>query len=151
MISDVTETPSIWLYPDIMVNSSERGPNAQPFWYTCVIGIFYAIMLSTYPGLEAMARSQCQMDFLWVWWFGMEPSQYRHGCHIGRLPKIGFVESTDKYAFTFLNPAQAIRGAHLIPMFAEGHSSALLPARKSAACVMNPNKDDDWLNFYVNM
>jgi hypothetical protein len=34
-------------------------------------------------------------------------------------------------------------------MFAEGHSSALLPARKSTACVMNPNEDDDWLNFYV--
>lgn len=47
----------------------------------------------------------------------------------------------------FLDPAQAIRGAHLIPTFAEGRSSALLPARKSAARILNPNEEDDWLNF----
>jgi hypothetical protein len=80
----------------------------------------------------------------------MEPGQYRHGLLVGRLPKIGFVESTDKYAFTFLDPGQAIRGAHLIPAFAEGRSSALLPAKKSAMHVLNPNEKDDWLNFYVN-
>lgn len=51
----------------------------------------------------------------------------------------------------FLDPAQAIRGAHLIPTFAEGRSSALLPARKSAARILNPNEEDDWLNFYVNI
>jgi len=81
----------------------------------------------------------------------MEPSRYCHGFCVDCLPKIGFVESRDEYAFTFLDPTQAIRGAHLIPAFAEGRSSALLPARKSAACVMNPNEEDDWLNFYVNM
>jgi len=98
-----------------------------------------------------MARLWTHMDFLWVRWFGMEPGQYRHGLLVGRLPKIGFVESTDKYASTFLNPRQAIRGAHLIPAFAEGCSSALLLAKKSAARVLNPNEEDDWLNFYVNM
>ncbi len=81
----------------------------------------------------------------------MEPGQYCHGLRFAHLPKIGFVESTDKYAFTFLNPAQAIRGAHLIPAFAEGRSLALLPAKKSTVHVLNPNEEDDWLNFYVNM
>jgi hypothetical protein len=69
----------------------------------------------------------------------------------GHQPKIGFVESTDKYSFTFLDPLQAIRGVHLIPAFAEGQSSALLLAGKSTAHVLNPNKEDDWLNLYVNM
>jgi hypothetical protein len=81
----------------------------------------------------------------------MEPGQYRHGFQFGRLPKIGFVESTDNYAFTFLDPAQVIRGAHLIPTFAEGRTSGLLPAKKSIAHVLNPNEEDDWVNFYVNM
>jgi len=81
----------------------------------------------------------------------MGPGRYHHGFRIGRLPKIGFVESTDNYAFTFLDPAQVIQGAHLIPAFTEGHSSALLPVRKSTARVLNPNEEDDWLNFYVNM
>jgi hypothetical protein len=138
-------------YPDVMVTSPETGPNAQPYWYARVIGIFHATVSSTHPELEGMAQSRTHMDFLWVRWFGVEPGRYRHGSRFGRLPKIGFVESADKYAFTFLDPAQAIRGAHLIPTFAEGRSSALLPARKSAARILNPNEEDDWLNFYVNM
>ena len=138
-------------YPDIMVTSPETGPNAQPYWYARVIGIFHAMVSSTHPELEGAARSRHRMDFLWVRWFGMEPGQYRHGFQFGRLPKIGFVESTDNYAFTFLDPAQVIRGAHLIPTFAEGRTSGLLPAKKSIAHILNPNEEDDWVNFYVNM
>ena len=91
------------------------------------------------------------MDFLWVRWFGVEPGRYRHGIHYARLPKIGFIESTDPYAFTFLDPTQAIRGAHLIPAFSEGHTSVLLPTAKSVARILNPEDDNDWTNFYVNM
>jgi hypothetical protein len=138
-------------YPDIMVTSPETGPSAQLYWYARVIGIFHTTISSTHPELEMTSRSRRQMDFLWVRWFGMEPSQYRHGFQFGRLPKIGFIESTDSYAFTFLDPAQVIRGAHLIPAFTEGRSLALLPAKKSMARVLNPSEEDDWLNFYVNM
>ena len=138
-------------YPDVMVTSSERGPNAQLYWYAHVIGIFHATVSSTHPELETMARSWHQMDFLWVWWFGMEPGRYRHRFQFGRLPKIGFVKSTDSYAFTFLDPAQVIRGTYLIPAFAEGHSLTLLPVKRSRAHVVNPNEEDDWLNFYINM
>jgi hypothetical protein len=145
------DTINTWTYPDVMVTSPETGPNAQPYWYAHVIGIFHAIMLLMHLELEGMARSWTHMDFLWVQWFGMEPGRYCHGLQAGCLPKIGFVELTDKYAFTFLDPGQAIRGAHLIPAFAEGRSSALLPAKKSATRVLNPDEEDDWLNFYINM
>jgi hypothetical protein len=60
------DTINIWLYPDIMVNSPETGPNAQPYWYARVIGVFHAIVSSTHPELKGMARSHCQLDFLWV-------------------------------------------------------------------------------------
>ena len=91
------------------------------------------------------------MDFLWVWWFRVEPGQYQYGIRYMWLPKIGFVELSDAYAFTFLDPTQAIRGVHLIPMFSEGCISALLPTAKSVACVLNPEDNDNWVNFYVNM
>jgi hypothetical protein len=136
-------------YPDIMVQSPETGSEAQPYWYACVIGIFHAIVSSSH--LDIKDRSPRQMDFLWVQWFGMEPGRYRHGfCH-AHLPKIGFVESTDEYAFTFLDPAQVIRGTHIIPAFSEGRTSVLLPVRKSVARVLDPEETDDWTNFYVNM
>ena len=73
------------------------------------------------------------------------------GIRHAQLPKIGFVESSDDYAFGFLNPAQAIRGMHVIPAFSEGRTSALLPTTNSLARVLNPEEIDDWVNFYVNM
>jgi hypothetical protein len=79
----------------------------------------------------------------------MEPGRYYHS--FAHLPKIGFVESNDEYAFTFLDPAQVIRGTHIIPVFAEGRTTSLLPVTKSIARILNPEDEDDWLNFYINM
>jgi hypothetical protein len=58
------DTINMWMYPDTMVTSSETGPNAQPYWYAHVIGIFHAMVLSMHPELEGAARLQHQMDFL---------------------------------------------------------------------------------------
>jgi hypothetical protein len=98
-------------YPDVMVKSPEKGLHAQPYWYARVIGIFHALVSSSHPGVKS--KSRVRMEFLWVRWFGVEPGRYRHGFHLARLPKIGFVESSDEYAFTFLDPGQVIRGAHI--------------------------------------
>jgi hypothetical protein len=144
-----TDTIKPGSYPDIMVKSPESGPNAQPFWYARVIGVFNALVSSSHPGVRE--NSLRRMDFLWVRWFGFEPGRYRYGIRCAQLPKVGFVESTDPYAFTFLDPTQAIRGVHLIPAFSEGRTSALLPAAKSIARILNPEDDNDWVNFYVNM
>ena len=139
------------MYPDIMVKSPETGPHAQPYWYACVIGIFHAYILSTHPGVGR--KMLYPMDFLWVRWFGMEPGRYHHGFRHAHLPKIGFIKSSDYHAFTFLDPSQVIRGVHLIPAFSETpeRTSALLPVTKSVARILNPNEQDDWVNFYVNM
>jgi hypothetical protein len=139
-----TDTISPTMYPDIMVKSPETSSHAQPFWYARVIGIFHALV-----GIGKNLK--VRMDFLWVRWFGVEPGQYQHGFRHARLPKIGFVKSTDAYAFTFINPAWAIRGVHLIPAFLEGRTSVLLPTTKSVARILNPEEEDDWMNFYVNM
>lgn len=133
-----------------MVKSPESGKDApsQPFWYARVIGIFHALVSSSHPGV--LEKSLHRMNFLWVRWFGDEPG-YRYGIRYARLPKIGFVESTDPFAFTFLDPAQAIRAVHLIPTYPAGRTSALLPTAKSVARILNPEDDKDWVNFYVNM
>ncbi len=125
------------------------GSRAQPYWYARVIGIFHAMVASSHASIEE--KSFRHMDFLWVQWFGVEPGRYRHSFRYARLPKFGFVESTDDYAFTFLDPALVIQGAHMIPAFAEGRTTTLLPATKSLAQVLNPEDEDDWVNYYVNM
>jgi hypothetical protein len=136
------------MYPDIMVKSPETGLDVQPYWYVRVIGIFHAYMSSTHP--DVGRKTLHLIDFLWVCWFGMEPS-YLHGFRQACLPKIGFVESSDKYAFTFLNPAQVVQGVHVIPAFSAGCMSALLPVTNTVARVLNPKEEDNWVNFYVNM
>ena len=136
-------------YLDVMVMSLEKGPQVQPYWYAYVISIFHALVLLSHPDVKN--KSCVRMEFLWVRWFGVESGRYHHGFHLACLPKIGFVESSDEYTFTFLDPGQVIRGAHIIPAFSEGRTSTLLPATKSVACVLRPDEKDNWVNFYVNM
>ena len=96
------------------------------------------------------ARNVRNMDFLWVHWFGEVPG-YRSGFRRACLPIIGFVESSDEFAFSFVDPANVVHGCHLIPAFDAGWSADLLPWSCSIARCLNPEDINDWLNFYVNM
>ena len=136
-------------HPDVMVRSSETGPNASPYWYARVLGVYHANVWTTNPAVKNGNDIQ-RMDFLWVRWFGEEPG-YRYGFHHARLPKVGYVESSDDYAFGFLDPKHVIRGCHLIPAFHGGRTSALLPMAYSDARVLEGGTVDDWEKFYVNV
>jgi hypothetical protein len=136
-------------HPDIMVVSPDSETNdTSPFWYARVLKIYHADVWTSHP--DVRDHSIHSMNILWVRWFGSEPG-YNWGFSCARLPKIGFVEWSDPFAFTFLDPAHVVRGCHLIPAFAEGRTSTLLPEGKSAARVLVAEETDDWLNFYVGM
>ncbi|KAF8239262.1 hypothetical protein L208DRAFT_1475754, partial [Tricholoma matsutake] len=132
---------------DVMVLSTETGPGAHLYWYARVLGIFHAKVIHTGP--EAQNHSIQHMEFLWVRWFGMEPG-YRWGFKTARLPKIGFIPDTDKGAFGFLDPSLVIRGCHLVPCFANGHTSGLLHTSTLTAA-HRPDELEDWANYYVMM
>jgi len=135
-------------HPDIMLRSP-AAEGAEPYWYARVIGIYHANVWTEHPAIRGGTNAR-RMDFLWVRWFGDEPG-YRSGFRKAHLPKIGFVESTDDFAFSFVDPANVIRGCHLIPAFDAGRSADLLPHSHSIARCLTPENKDDWLNFYVNM
>ena len=68
-----------------------------------------------------------------------------------RLPKVGFVPDdldAGSSAFGFLDPAQVIRGVHLIPSFAEGLTGDLL---QLSFARLEYEGDLDWRCYYVNM
>ena len=136
-------------HPDIMLRSPDTKPGTGPYWYARVIGIYHANVWAENAAIPG-GRDTRRMDFLWVRWFGIEPA-HRSRSRKARLPKLGFVESTDDYAFSFLDPALVIRGCHLIPAFAMGRSAILLPQSRTIARRLNPGDKDDWLNYYVNM
>ncbi|KIL54731.1 hypothetical protein M378DRAFT_91987, partial [Amanita muscaria Koide BX008] len=118
------------------------------YWYARVIGIFHAMASSSHTNVSN--HSFQRMEILWVCWYGAEPN-YRHGFRLGQMPKVGFVAHTDEDAFGFLDPKCVIRGCHMIPAFAEGRTSELLPLPRSAARVLDEKEVDDWTNFYVGI
>ena len=134
-------------HPFIMVASPETEPDAHPFWYAAVLGIFHADVQHT--GRRSCDFRLREVEFLWVRWLGVVP-----GCSFGRkqakLPKIGFVPDSDEYAFGFLDPVRVIRGCHLIPSFADGKSRDLL-STQNATEARPDGSIDDWLNYYVGM
>jgi len=132
---------------NVMVVSQETGPNAHPYWYARVLGVFHAQVMHIGP--EAQNRSIQHMEFLWVRWFGVEPS-YRWGFKAACLPKIGFVPDADSSAFGFLDPSLVIRGCHLVPSFADGCTAELLHTSTPTA-VRLPEDIDDWAKYYVMM
>lgn len=135
--------------PFCMVASAdtEFDQRAHPFWYAQVIGIFHTEVRQT--GATSQDFRWKPMEFLWVRWLGFEPG-YLSGRHLAKLPKIGFVPDSDDYCFSFLDPSQVIRGCHLVPAFAEGHTTQLLPFQGPTEARPN-GETDDWANYYVNI
>lgn len=134
---------------DVMLHSpeTETDPDAHPFWYARVLGVFHTKVLHT--GENALNRSVQHMEFLWVRWFGIEP-RYRSGFKVARLPKVGFVPEADESAFGFLDPSLVLRGCHLVPAFAAGRTNQLLKT-VSPTAARHPDETDDWTNYYVIM
>ncbi|KAI0362804.1 hypothetical protein OH77DRAFT_89642 [Trametes cingulata] len=114
------------------------------FWYARVLGIYHVNVLDYRSNTTPRPL---RMEFLHVRWFGRDPD-WRSGWTAKRLDRVGFVPESDDGAFDFLDPDDVIRGCHLIPAFAEGHTAALL--RPSSLSRPESESDQDWERFYVN-
>lgn len=137
---------NIQTHSDVMVIAHEDQDNSHPYWYARVIGIFHADVYYRDP--DSGNTDIKHMDFLWVRWFGRDPT-YRSGIDTRRLPRIGFVPNDDDLAFGFLSPDVVLRAAHLIPGFAHEKTQDLLPHESMAR---QPKEDNlDWRYYYVNM
>lgn len=98
-------------------------------------------------GPETIGREPRRMEFMLVRWFGRDIS-YRAGWATKRLHRLGFVDADDEGAFGFLDPAEIIRGIHLIPAFHYGQTRDLL----GPSIARHPaEKDMDWMYYYVGM
>lgn len=133
-------------HANIMVLSQENDPSAHPYWYAHIIGIYHTFVC------HESSPDPILINFLWIHWYGLDFDQSSHfGWKAHRLPKVGFVpDSPDasSTAFGFLDPAQVIRGVHLIPCFLEGFTDDLL--EPSLTWLLNEG-DVDWRCYYVNM
>ncbi|KAJ3967322.1 hypothetical protein EV361DRAFT_871713 [Lentinula raphanica] len=116
-------------HADVMVLSPETEPGAHPY---------------------CTSRSgPREMIMLWVRWLGIEP-QARSGHQCARLPKVGFVDESDPFAFGFLDPAHVIRGCHLMPAFHDDRTNGLLQTTQPTIA-RKAGETDDWQLFYVRI
>lgn len=136
-------------HPFVMVASPETDTNSHPFWYASVIGIFHADI--QHIGKDSQDYRPQRMEFLWVRWLGIVPER-SSGRQEARLPEIGFVPSSDEFAFGFLDPSLVLRGCHIIPSFKDGKTTKLLKIPKTQATEARPSgEQEDWVNYYVGM
>jgi hypothetical protein len=134
-------------HANIMLMS--RDDSEHPYWYARIVGIFHAVVQ------HSSMTEPATMDFLWVRWYGSDPSySSRYGWKARRLPRIGFVrhEVDDDTglspAFGFVDPAHIIRGVHLIPAFNHGSTFDDLPPSDNARLL--DEGDCDYNFYYIN-
>ena len=134
--------------PDVMVLSCKDGEDVHPYWYARVVKIFHVMVrhLRSTPQAEHTPSEPQRVDVLWVHWFGLD-TDARGGWSKKRLHGISFIPWDEPGAFGFLDPAQVIRGVHLIPNFIRGRTDSRLPPS-----LVRPvdDGDEDWEGFYVN-
>jgi hypothetical protein len=130
-------------HPDIMVLSGETKPQ-HPYWYARVLGIYHMEVGLNTDGVMKMH----EIEVLYVRW--LAPLIDHHsGMNYARLPKVAFVDESDRDAFGFLDPNQVIRSAHLIPAFASGRGTSSL--RHGESFARQCDELEDWEAHYVGM
>ena len=89
-----------------MVLSQEKEPDAHPYWYARIIGIYHTLVR------HESSSDPITIEFLFVRWYGLDLDRTsRFGWKMRRLPKVGFVPDdpdAGSSAFGFLDPAQVI-------------------------------------------
>ncbi|KAI6096855.1 hypothetical protein F5141DRAFT_975522, partial [Pisolithus sp. B1] len=117
----------------------------HPYWYVCIVHIFYVNVCHFGP--NSTGHEIKQMNMLFVRWFGHcmnSPSGFTAHC----LHCISFIEAGDPDAFGFVDPNVMLWSVHLIPSFTHSHTDQYL-----GPLFICPIMDDneDWRYFHVNI
>lgn len=129
----------------MVLSDEDDRDNGHPYWFARIISIFHAMVV--HKGSRSKSHNVKKMEFLFVRWFGLDDSlKAQGGWKAKKMYQIGFTEGEE--AFGFIDPADVIRGVHLIPRFSDGRTKQLLGRSFSR---LAHEKDEDWVRFYVNM
>lgn len=112
------------------------SPSGHPFMYARILGVFHADVIHNSVG--AFFQRPQAMEFLWVRWYRLD-SKFLGGFKKRRLHRLELIPADDPSAFGFVDPDDVIRGTHLIPAFAHGHSTESTPQMVL------------WKYYYVNL
>ena len=94
-------------------------PSIHPFLYGHILGIFHVNTI--YKGPTMDDYNPRQFYFLWIRWYDLDlPTQKGKSTSPYQLEWLTFPSMFDEHAFGFVDPADVIRGCHIVPAFAKG-------------------------------
>jgi hypothetical protein len=114
----------------------------HPFMYARVLGIFHANVVWASP-VTVDYRPQ-RVEFLWVRWYE-SLSDSPAGWATCTLDQVHFPSMADEQSFGFLDPADVMRGCHIIPRFVKGKRHA--DGKGLSKCARD---FQDWHRYMVN-
>lgn len=133
-----------------------RLPNDHPFIYGRVLGIFHVNVFYRGPG--AVDNDPQRFDCLWVRWYNLEAKESQKGTREGatratgrqkvypyRLDRLSFQPWEAEDAFGFVDPADVLRGCHVIPAFSAEKS---FPNGKGLSSLARDF--EDWNAYYIS-
>lgn len=127
---------------DVQGDSTESARLLEhPFIYARVLGIYHAnvVVKSTGPQIYTSER----LEFLFVRWFTYQGSSVQWAS--SKLDSLRFMPVNSEDAFGFVDPADVLRGCHILPWFrggkvhADGHGISKIA-----------NDKHDWCQYRVN-
>lgn len=133
--------------------------NRHPFLYGRVLGVFHVNVVCHGPGISD--NEPRRFDVLWVRRYDLEVEEdttrgVRRSARSGPRPvektkqslnldRLSFRSWDTEDAIGFVDPAQVIRGCHIIPAFAAGKRSP--DGTGTSKCARD---SDDWNAYYIS-
>ncbi|KIK35174.1 hypothetical protein CY34DRAFT_56217, partial [Suillus luteus UH-Slu-Lm8-n1] len=120
-------------------NDMER--HGHMYIYGKVLNVYHVNVIIIGHGM--VDYTPIRMEFLWIRWY--EPMDEVSAWETSTLDRLNFPPVTNEHSFDFVDPADVLRGCHIIPRFARGkrHADGL----GVSACAGDKN---DWREYYVN-
>lgn len=128
---------------DIMVLANRQADSEHPYAYARVIGIFHVNII--YAGARRGNYSPHRMEFLWVRLYELDTSAPPGGWSSKRLDRLRFPPMDREDAFSFLDPEDVLRAAHIVPSFRAGKRSPDGSRLSSSA-----KDEEDWRSYFQN-
>jgi hypothetical protein len=123
------------------LDSEPDDDRRHPFWYAKVLGIFHANVM--YLGQKNRDHRPRRIEFLWVRWYEVTKAG---SWTPQRLDQVCFPSVSEEDSFGFLDPADVLRGCHIIPSFKAGmRFPDGSPSHSNLAQDAN-----DWKLYFVN-
>ena len=112
---DVIHTSTSHCNIMVLADSSNTGfASNHPFRYARVLSIYHANVV--YVGPRMTDYQPHRMEFLWVQWY-QSMATFHSEWSTQKHDHVWFASMTDKDAFGFVDPADVLRGCHIVPAF----------------------------------